>query len=521
MATSPLAAHRIPKPASKFASGTAIVLYVAFARLLLYVIAGPNYGYFRDELYYLACGEHPAWGYVDQPPLIGWAAWLLQHSIGTSLYALRFLPALSGTICIFLTGMLAKELGGRRWAMFLSSLAALLGPIFLALTHLFTMNAFDLALWTLLAWLLARIVNSANERLWIAVGAVLGIGLLSKYLIAFFAIGLLLGVIATPLRRSLAKPWFWSGTVLTALIALPNFLWQKHWGYPFLELMHNVRASGRDVVMPPLTYLADQSKMIGWISSLLVLLGIAFLLSAKGRRYAVLASGFLFTYVVVMLLHGKGYYLTPVYPVAFAAGGVLFEQSTSAPKWAWVRPIYAAMILAVGIVAMPMAFPILPVPAFLEYTKRIGIEQSKFEHQEEGRLPQLYADMFGWEDKVKLVADYFHTLPPEEQAKTAIGGSNYGDAGAIDFFGPKYGLPKAISTHQTYWIWGPRQYTGESIILVDEGDSRKYQAACTSLTLVAIPNNPYSRPDERRPIYHCRGLKVNLQEVWPRMKHWN
>src|SRR5215813_14856433 len=151
-------------------SGTAIVFCIAFVRIILYFIAGPNYGYFRDELYYLACGEHPAWGYVDQPPLIAWIAWLLPHTIGTSLWALRLPPALAGVSTIVLAGQLARELGGRRWAMFLASLAALMAPLLLALSHLFTMNAFDPPLWTAIAFLIVRINKTGNERLWVWVG---------------------------------------------------------------------------------------------------------------------------------------------------------------------------------------------------------------------------------------------------------------------------------------------------------------------------------------------------------------
>src|SRR5580658_1286805 len=147
----------VHKP-SAFTSGTAIVLYVALVRIVLYLFAGPYYGYFRDELYYLACGEHPAWGYVDQPPLIAWIAWFLQHTIGTSILALRLLPALAGAATVILSGSLARELGGRRWAMFLASLAALAAPVLLAFSHLFTMNAFDPLLWTAIALLIVRIV---------------------------------------------------------------------------------------------------------------------------------------------------------------------------------------------------------------------------------------------------------------------------------------------------------------------------------------------------------------------------
>ena len=177
------------RQSSRFTSGTAIILYVAFVRIVLYLIAGPNYGYFRDELYYLACGEHPAWGYVDQPPLIAWIAWLLQHTIGTSIWALRLLPALSGVAITILAGLLARELGGRRWAMFLASLAALMAPIFLALSHLFTMNAFDPLLWIAIAYVIVRIAKDGDQRLWLAVGALAGITILNKYGVVFWLSG--------------------------------------------------------------------------------------------------------------------------------------------------------------------------------------------------------------------------------------------------------------------------------------------------------------------------------------------
>jgi len=255
---------------SPFTSGTAIVLYIAFVRVVLYFIAGPNYGYFRDELYYLACGEHPAWGYVDQPPLIGWITWILQHTIGTSLWALRLLPAIAGAATIALTGLLARELGGRRWAMFLASLAALLTPVSLALSHLFTMNAFDPLLWTAIAYLIVRVGKNHYEPLWLAVGVLTGITVLNKYGVIFWISGVIMGMLLTPLRQSLRQRWFWLGCILAVAIALPNFFWQWKHQFPFLQLMHNVRQSGRDIVLGPLPYLQAQAQMLGFVAALLV-----------------------------------------------------------------------------------------------------------------------------------------------------------------------------------------------------------------------------------------------------------
>jgi hypothetical protein len=493
---------------------------VALVRVVIYLVAAPRYGYFRDEMYYLACGEHPAWGYMDQPPLIAWMAWLLEHTIGVSLHALRLLPMLADVGAMVLTAMLARKLGGGRWAMFLSSLALLVAPIYLTFSHLFTMNAFDPLLWTLIAWCLVDLVQTGNERNWIWIGLLTGVTLLNKYGVLFFLAGLLVGVMFSQARRSLLRPWFWIGIAIATAIALPNFLWQLRWNFPFVQLVRSVREGGRDVMLPPLPYLAQQSEMMGFVSSLLVMLGLWFLVSREGRRYALLAFGFLSVLGCMLLLKGKFYYVAPVYPVIFAPGAVLFERLTQGRALEWFRPAYALVMLLVGAVIAPTAIPLLSIENYIVYTKRLGIQQQKFEHQPESRLPQIYADMVGWEERVKLVADYVHTLPPEQQKITAIGGSNYGEAGAVDLFGPKYGLPKAISTANNYWIWGPRDYTGESLILMDEDSPQKYVEHCKSLTLVARPGDPYSRPDENYPIYHCVGLSPNLQTLWPGTKPW-
>jgi hypothetical protein len=506
---------------SLFASGTAIVLYVAFARIVLYFVAGANYGYFRDELYYLACGEHPAWGYVDQPPLIAWIAWLLDHTIGTSIFALRLLPTLAGAATVILSGVLARELGGGRWAMFLASLAALAAPVLLAFSHLFTMNAFDPMLWTALAWVIVRISKTGNERLWFAVGILAGITILNKYAIVFWLSGLFVGVLLTRLRQSLSHRWFWIGSASAAAIALPNLLWQWRHQFPFLQLMANVRRSGRDVSLPPLPYLRAQAEMLGYLAAILVIFALFYFFSKRGRVFRAFGWAYLLFLVEMIVLRGKMYYLTPVYPMMFAAGAVWLERATERGLWIWARPALALGILTISGIYAPTILPILSVPSFLAYEHKMGIRQQKFENQPQGMLPQLYADMFGWQEIAQTVAAYYRTLSPEERRKTAIFANNYGEAGAIDFFGPRYGLPKSIGNHQNHWIWGPRQYTGESLIVLGDHDERNMQTKCASYSVIGSTKHPLSRPDEWSPIYHCRGFKWNLQEIWPDTRHWD
>ncbi len=513
---------QLPARKQRFlASGAAIVVCVAMVRIVLYFFAAPHYGYFRDELYYLACGEHPAWGYVDQPPLIAWIAWLLEHTIGTSLWALRLLPALAGAVTVILAGLLAREFGGRRWAMFLAALAALAAPILLMLSHLFTMNAFDPPLWASIAYLIVRIAKTGSQRLWIFVGILAGITLLNKYAIAFWLAGLIAGMLLTPLRSSFRRPWFWIGSALAALIALPNFLWQWQHQFPFLQLMHNVRQEGRDISLPPLLFLKAQAEMLGYVAAVLVVFALIFFFSKPGRPYRVFGWSYLVFLGIMMVLHGKMYYLAPVYPILFAAGAVGMERATQRTLWLWTKPLLALAIAAVSGIYLPMSLPVLSVPSFLAYEHRLGIQAQRFEHNKQGVLPQIYADMFGWPQIAQRVAAFYHTLPPEEQRQTAIFANNYGDGGAIDFFGPRYGLPKAIGGHQNYWIWGPRDYTGASLIVLGEGDVRNMQRDCASYKVVGTTEYPLSRPDEWHPIYYCRGLKWNLKAIWPHLKHWN
>lgn len=503
-----------------FFSGMTIAISVSLIRVILYFFAAPHYGYFRDELYYLACGEHAAWGYVDQPPLIAWVAWLLEHSIGTSLWALRLLPALAGSGTVILAGLLARELGGRRWAIFLASLAALSAPIFLLFTHLFTMNAFDLPLWTANAYLVVRIAKSGNERLWVLVGILAGLTLLNKYGIAFWLLALCAGMLLTNMRASFRRPWFWAGCALSALIALPNFLWQWQHQFPFLQLMHNIRQEGRDVRLPPLPFLKTQAEMLGYVAAVLVVFALLWLFSRDGRPYRALGWAFLIFLAAMMALHAKMYYLAPVYPMMFAAGAVGIESATNRKRWNWARPALALAIAAVSALYLPLALPVLSVPSFLAYEHRMGIRPPRFEHNKPAVLPQIYADMFGWPEIAQRVAAFYRTLPPQEQRQTAIFANDYGEGGAIDFFGPRYGLPEAIGGHQNFWIWGPHNYTGASVIVLGESDERNMQQDCASYSVIGTAKVELSRPDEWEPIYYCRGFKWNLQTYWPQLKRW-
>jgi hypothetical protein len=484
---------------------------------LLLAIVG-RYGYFRDELYYLACGKHAAWGYVDQPPLIAWIAWFLAHTVGQSLFAIRLLPALAIGLSIYLASRLAQELGGGRFAMIVAAILMAIMPLALGIGHLFTMNAFDYPLWLALAWTILRIANTGNPRLWIAFGALAGLTILNKYDVVFFLVALLVGVLLTPWRRWLANRWFWCAVALTVVIALPNFLWQQSHGFPFLELMGNIRRNGRDISPPPLGFLGQQLQVVNPLSFLAALAGAVWLMLRS--RFRAIGITFLAFYLLLEALGAKNYYLGPIYPMMFAAGAVAIERIT-ARRARWAAVTFIGLSVALTLFTLPIAIPIVSPEHFETYTRITHLEQPKFENQLQGPLPQIYADMFGWPEMVQTTATFFHSLTPDQQRNTAIWAENYGVGSAFYFFGPRYGLPDPIGAHQSFYFWGPHDYHSPDLIVAGARDDDGLRRVCDSVQIVGRSDHPLARPSEHFDIYYCRGLHADLQAHWSMRKHFD
>jgi len=346
----------------------------------------------------------------------------------------------------------------------------------------------------------------------------------------FFAAALLLGLLLTPQRKLLWTPWLLAGGGVALLIFLQNLLWNIHHHWPFLELMQNIRASGRDVVLPPLKYLGQQALMMGPQTLPFWLTGLGFyFFSRRAAAYRMFGWAFALTITFFMLMHGKDYYSAAAYPMVLAAGAAMREFVFESARFA-TRPKLRArlqgailgVVIIVSLLLTPLVLPVLPIEKFIALQKWIGIEPPRTEKNQIGvLLPQYYADEFGWQEMVEQVARVYHSLPPEEQAKAAIYTDNYGQAGAIDFFGPRYGLPKAISAHQNYFLWGPRDYTGEIMILVGSQSIEEARSHFASVEAVATLDHPYAMPHEKRPILLARGLKADLRKIWPSLKNWD
>lgn len=503
---------------------------LALVYFLLHMLTATRYGYFRDAMYYVACGEHLDWGYVDHPPLIALLAWITAHTLGTSLRAILLWPALAGVARILLIAAFARELGARSFGTALAAVLAISPGVWWAMDHQFAMNALEPLFWTGAAFLVLRIIKTQNVKLWLAFGAVVGLGMENKYSIAVFGFALLLGLLLTGQRKLLFTPWLLAGGVVSALIWLPNLLWnvQHHW--PFFELMHNVRASGRDIILSPADFVWQQILLMNPLSFPFWLAGLLYYFFARAvQAYRAFGWAFLVTIVFFLLAHGKNYYSTPAYPIVLAAGAVVTETFLAGGRFA-ARPRLLAALKAVpfvwlfaGIaVFLPVVLPVLSVQAYLRYQAHLPFKVPASEHMHQGvPLPQIYSDEFGWPEMVATVAHVYNSLPAEERMKTAIYADNFGEAAAIDSFGAKYGLPKAICAHQSYFLWGPRNYTGEIVILIGSARIEEAQPFFASVEVAANLNHPYAESIETRPILLARGLKGDLQTLWPKLKRWN
>jgi hypothetical protein len=505
---------------ARFLSGPALVLALAGAKLIFHLLTANRYGIFRDELYYLACGEHLDWGYVDQPPLIALVAWIARHLFGDWLPGLRFFPALAGAATVWLTGKLAREMGGGPFAQVLAALAVICVPIYLVMHHWLTMNAFEPLIWMACVWCIVRAINRNEPRYWIWFGVFTGVGMETKYGIAFFVVAVVIGLALTRDRRFLITKQFWIGALIAFVIFLPNLIWLARHDFPFFQLMHNIRQTHRDVVRGPVAFVLDQVQIMNPVLFPLWLVGLIWLfLGLEGRRFRTLGIVYVVLLAIFIVLHGKNYYLASIYPVLFAAGAIGLEKITAA-RWKWIRIGYAILVLASAVILAPTVSPILSPEGVIAYQTRLGFQPPKAENQPTGPLPQYFADEFGWEEMARETARVYKSLSPEEQVRTAIFANNYGEAGAIDFFGPRFGLPKSICNHQSYWLWGPRDYDG-SIVIVLGSDGSGDREHFRSVEAVGRADHPYSRRDEHFDIFLCRGFTADLRTAWMRMKKYD
>ncbi len=503
-----------------------IQLLVALGTLALHVATAWRYGYFRDELYFIACSKHLTWGYVDQPPLVAVAA-LLAAPFHYDLIALRLLPAIAAALTPVIGMQIVKELGGGKFAQLLAGVSIALLPAYLLLGNVLTTTSFEGLSWTLAIWCVIRIVcaeDRGRSFWWIAVGVAVAFGLYGKYSMGLLVVALLGGLLAMPQRRLLFG-WHLAlaALIVFALIA-PNLFWQARHGWPFFEVLQG-DAAHRHAFNTGLTleyqsffpnFIAFAGEQLLYTNPIAVPVWIAGLVAPFAwrnlRDLRFLSIAYFALFLLAVLLEAKGYYIIGIYGALLATGAVAVERAAARLRWSLL-----AAIAAVAVVTLPLSIPVLSLRQFIGYSAALGMTGR---NGEPARLVQpLYAEEFGWDRLARDVASFYNALAPGTRGLTAIYADTYADAGAIDFFGPRYHLPPAIGSQNTYWLWGPRGYDGKTLIAIGAtriGLLRKYYR---SVQLIRTSNEPLKWAVEGpSPIYLCSDPIMPFDRIWQQLR---
>ncbi len=502
--------------------GAALALLAA----LVHALTAARYGYFRDELYFIACSKHLAWGYVDQPPLVAAAAWLAGPA-GYALVALRALPVLAAACTVWLAVRLCRELGGGPFAQVTAGLATFLLPAYLLLGNTLTTTSFEPLFWTLTIYLTVRLVRAPAAQApvwWLALACSVAAGAYGKYSIGLLVAGLAAGLLATPQRRVLLS-WYAPAAAAFSLVLLsPNLAWQAAHGWPIVEVLlgdaahrpalqsgfaleyRNLAGNGVAFALEQLLYTNPISAIL-WLAGAIAPFRFAAL---RDLRFAGIAYAVVFC--VAAALGAKGYYIVGIYASLLAIGAFAIERA--APV---ARTAVLASLLAVGIAALPLSLPILPVGGLVAYAKLLGLTGR---NGAPARLIQpVFAEEFGWQRLARDVATVYDALPASQRSHTAIYADTYGDAGALDLFGPAYGLPPVISSQNSYYLWGTHGYDGNPLIAIGATRIDLLRRFYRSVVLMRTSDEPYKWIVEGpAPIYLCRDPVAPLAQIWPRLR---
>jgi hypothetical protein len=486
---------------------------VAALVAVVHLLVVGEYGAFRNELYFIVCGRHPAFGYVDQPPLVPLLAAVTQ-SAGIHVWLLRLPAVLAAVFLVPLTVAFAQLLGAGARGAWLAAIAAASSTLVTAMTATLSTSTFEPVAFTAIAYFIARAFLLDERRAFWWAGAIAGLTFETKYGVVFWAIGLVVGLALTGPRAVLRSRDFWIGALVAVLLALPNVLWQAAHGFPFLELVHNDNPG--NFTGSPLVFTIDQIFAINFLLAPLWVTGIiAPFVSARLGRFRFLSIAFIVTVLIILITHGKSYYLAGAYPTMFALGAAACTMLPTALVAVW-----ALLAAANGALSLPLVLPVLPPQRLERMLDHMSFRPRPVEAAGIGApLMQMLSDEFGWRDLARGVEAVYAALPPADRTRAAIFASNYGEAAAIDVYGT--GLPPALSGNNQYYLWGPRGYDGSVVIAINV-DPAKWSAICDSAQVVArFGTSPYAMPYERnRPIVLCRGMHPPLPQLWPAFKHY-
>lgn len=507
-------------PAPRFTRADAAFL-VAFAlfKAVLHLATNGRYGIFRDELYYFDCATHLDWGYVDHPPLSIAVLAATRALLGDGVWAIRLTVVLAGAASVFLMGYLVQQMGGRRFAQAVACIALIIAPVLLVFGGFYSMNVFDLLLWIAAACVLVRIVNTGNPQLWLLFGLVCGLGLQNKLSMLFFGVALVPALALTPLRSHFRQWQLYAGGALAGLIFLPHVLWQVAHDWPTLAFIRNA-TEHKNIDVGAVGFATEQILLLHPLLLPLWVSGLFYgLFATSARRYRVFAWIFLFVFVFLALNNSKSYYLAAASPLVYALGALGLERLVG-PR-ARLQGVVLAVIVVGGLITLPLGVPVLSAEQLIRYQVALGLKAPQMENNAgSDALDQHFADRFGWKELTDAVATAYDGLSEEEQAQCAILAQNYGEAGAINYFGRAHGLPRALSGHNSHALWGPGDATGAVVIVIDSPNAREELAALFTHVTPGPenPSHPYAMNFERnRVLYICRGLKEPIAELWPRL----
>ncbi len=507
-------------PGDSKARETGVLAALAVMNVGIHVAAIGRYGYHRDELYFLDCASHLDFGYVDHPPFLEFLLAPTRWLLGDSLTAIRVPAVLASTAVVLLTARMARELGGGPFAQLLAGLAALLAPVYLVTSGMISVEGINTLFWVLALYLMLLIVKLPTGRRWLTLGAVFGAGLLTKYAMAFLGAGLGVGLLLTRERRLAASRWPWLAALVAFLLFLPNLVWQRAHQWPFVSYAQKIHEHMMQWI-PVHFYVLAQVFFIGVAGFALSLAGFFCLLFVPGlRRFRMFALAFAAILILLMVVGSKPYYPAPAYTILLAAGAVGAERLAARPGWRLTKPAAVAALGLAGLILLPYALPVLPVERFLAYSRVVHLDAAfTFETGRKLPLPQHFADMFGWENQVETVARVYRSLGAAERAKTVIYADNYGEAGAVNLFGRKYGLPRAVSGHFNYYYWGPGPDDTKVVITLGETDKSALVRGFGDVQQAALITHPYAIFYENMiPVFVCRNPRLPIQELWHRTK---
>lgn len=479
------------------------------------------YGYFRDELYYLACSHRLAAGYVDHPPLSIWLLALVRIGLGDTLFALRLIPALALSGTVVAVGLMVRQLRGGPWAVVLAGLAVALAPIYLAMGTYYSMNSLDILLWSVAAYGVLRIMGDPTPRWWVVLGVVMGLGLLNKVGFLWFGAGLLVGLLLTPQRKQLATPWPYVAAGIAFLLFLPFVVWNAQNDFAHLEFMRNAMLNKyggitRTDFLSGAVLMMSPAAAPVWGAGLFYYFG-----DTQGRKYRVLGIIFLTTLFILLINgHSKPEYLAPAFPILLAGGGVTLARVAQWRRLRWV-PATVTLLLVSSLMLVPLVVPLLPPPAYVSYATAIGLQGPNSEGKATAELPQFFADMHGWEALAAHVSAVYHALPETERKQASVYAQNYGEAAALEYYRGQYELPPTVSGHNSYWLWGYGTHDPELMIIIG-GERADHLESFEQVDSVAVHQAAYVMPYENNlPIFVCRKLRAPSAEIWPGSKHFD